>query len=389
MKDFEQAWREILNFTRPGREVSSLLDRESFRIEQVLPEEMSVQRSDNNTIRVTKKQFADAWKLFMSKGELRLDDESVTRKLSKHSDFIFSLLAELDEITVSKDPLIFYMEQSLTAKSLLELPRGFQISANHIAKLSKQNQVKGIHPIRDEAHPSVVILCTIGGINYANAWLGDGQRQLKYFLEGRSIPETNRKEFNLSISSNRAVIDSKGQYPILVFVRNKKGEPFSFSGSFRYERVVEDPESGYYFILNRETVQDQEAEVYEDLFDTETIKDSVFEGKKVLTQHYRRERDPSIIKKAIQLAKALDHPIRCEACSFSFEEKYGPRGVDFIEGHHRVPISTYDHEGGETSVQDIALVCANCHRMIHRKSPWLTIEELKEILKTSETQVTP
>jgi 5-methylcytosine-specific restriction protein A len=29
----------------------------------------------------------------------------------------------------------------------------------------------------------------------------------------------------------------------------------------------------------------------------------------------------------------------------------------------------------------LELVCSNCHRMIHRRRPWLTIEQLRSILK--------
>lgn len=37
--------------------------------------------------------------------------------------------------------------------------------------------------------------------------------------------------------------------------------------------------------------------------------------------------------------------------------------------------------GDETDVDDIAIVCSNCHSMIHRRKPWLTREQLKSILK--------
>jgi predicted HNH restriction endonuclease len=33
-----------------------------------------------------------------------------------------------------------------------------------------------------------------------------------------------------------------------------------------------------------------------------------------------------------------------------------------------------------TKVEDIALVCSNCHRMLHRKRHWLSINELKQLL---------
>ena len=35
----------------------------------------------------------------------------------------------------------------------------------------------------------------------------------------------------------------------------------------------------------------------------------------------------------------------------------------------------------KTRLNDLSLLCSNCHKMIHRKSPWLTIEQLKKILR--------
>ncbi len=43
-------------------------------------------------------------------------------------------------------------------------------------------------------------------------------------------------------------------------------------------------------------------------------------------------------------------------------------GSDFIEGHHTVPISELKGEV-KTKVKDVALVCSNCHRMLHRRRP--------------------
>ena len=69
----------------------------------------------------------------------------------------------------------------------------------------------------------------------------------------------------------------------------------------------------------------------------------------------------------------------CECCGFDFEAAYGPRGSGFIECHHTVPLSRSE-PGRTTKHGDLALVCANCHRMIHVRSPWLLISELKQLL---------
>ena len=71
----------------------------------------------------------------------------------------------------------------------------------------------------------------------------------------------------------------------------------------------------------------------------------------------------------------------CQLCKFDFEVRYGERGIDFIEAHHTRPLSELDNDGRETTIEEIALVCSNCHRIIHRVRPWLKMEELSKILE--------
>jgi 5-methylcytosine-specific restriction protein A len=59
---------------------------------------------------------------------------------------------------------------------------------------------------------------------------------------------------------------------------------------------------------------------------------------------------------------------------------YGDLGAGFAECHHKLPLAAGERR---TLLSDLAIVCANCHRMLHRRSPWLTVEELQEILATS------
>ncbi len=81
-------------------------------------------------------------------------------------------------------------------------------------------------------------------------------------------------------------------------------------------------------------------------------------------------------KKALFLEEYKD--IFCEVCDFNYRKNYGERGDGYIECHHTRPLS----DGArETCPEDLILVCASCHRMIHRKEPWLEIDELKDIVK--------
>ncbi|WP_420719722.1 HNH endonuclease [Streptomyces sp. NRRL WC-3618] len=55
-------------------------------------------------------------------------------------------------------------------------------------------------------------------------------------------------------------------------------------------------------------------------------------------------------------------------------------GAGYIECHHVIPL----HVAGEgtTKLSDLALICSNCHRMIHRKAPWPTPQDLRRQLKS-------
>ena len=70
----------------------------------------------------------------------------------------------------------------------------------------------------------------------------------------------------------------------------------------------------------------------------------------------------------------------CEACNFDFEERYGKRGEGFIECHQTKPLHTLK-PNTKTKTSDLALPCSNCHRMVHAKKDWLTLEELKKLIK--------
>lgn len=111
------------------------------------------------------------------------------------------------------------------------------------------------------------------------------------------------------------------------------------------------------------------------------------EGNKKLQIHETRERNPKVISRAKELFKMKNNNrLFCEICGFNFEETYGEIGKDFIEGDHNIPISDMN-ENNKTKIEDIIMVCSNCHKMLHRKRPWLSKEELKEILlnKSSKT----
>lgn len=103
------------------------------------------------------------------------------------------------------------------------------------------------------------------------------------------------------------------------------------------------------------------------------------EGRLLTRQHVSRERNRKLVDAKRKAALKKLGKLECEACGFDFVTKYGIRGQGFIECHHTKPLATLS-EGSKTHINDLALVCSNCHRMIHRGKQWLAVHELKALL---------
>lgn len=109
------------------------------------------------------------------------------------------------------------------------------------------------------------------------------------------------------------------------------------------------------------------------------------EGRKRLITHVIRERDRRAREQAMRAYRLRTGGTACSICSFDFEQVYGEIGVDFAEVHHAGPLALRPEEGGPTRLRDLVVVCANCHRMLHRRRDWLTVESLSQLLSQSST----
>jgi 5-methylcytosine-specific restriction protein A len=112
-----------------------------------------------------------------------------------------------------------------------------------------------------------------------------------------------------------------------------------------------------------------------------TDDEEAMEGRILTRVHRFRERNQAMVQKRKKQRVEECGSLTCEACGFDFAAIYGERGTGFAECHHKVPLS----ESGETKtrVEDLAVLCANCHRMIHVRKPMITVDELRVILAES------
>lgn len=177
------------------------------------------------------------------------------------------------------------------------------------------------------------------------------------FLEiyKESLPKNWKSNIRATIEDNSSSSD-----------RYKNGEDLFYS--------VEGLGNGHWGLKNYN--QNEETELTQE-------DDEFSEGKLLLRKHLQRERNIKLIEIAKkEFIKKHGH-LYCEICGFDFSKTYGELGENFIEAHHVKPVSTMQ-EDEKTKVDDIVMVCSNCHSMIHRKKPWLSAENLSKILKKQD-----
>lgn len=107
-----------------------------------------------------------------------------------------------------------------------------------------------------------------------------------------------------------------------------------------------------------------------------------FEGKILYRLHKYRERNQKIVKDVKKEALKRGK-LKCQACGFDFNERYGDVGYGFIECHHTIPLSEYDQDM-TTKAEDLVLVCSNCHRILHKYRPWLRKNEIEKIIEKTK-----
>lgn len=85
---------------------------------------------------------------------------------------------------------------------------------------------------------------------------------------------------------------------------------------------------------------------------------------KMVREHRARERSRALVEAKKEKVLARTGTLCCESCRHDFVKLLGGLGARCIEAHHLVPVSKLKRKR-LTRLDELALVCANCHRLLH------------------------
>jgi hypothetical protein len=110
--------------------------------------------------------------------------------------------------------------------------------------------------------------------------------------------------------------------------------------------------------------------------DPEYASASDIEGTKTEVLRLTTKRSKTLRAKALRQANGV-----CCVCRRDFSQVLGGRGVRVLQVHHMKQLSSFDLPT-RTTLEDLAVVCANCHMLLHLNSDKpLDIDELRRMLK--------
>lgn len=210
------------------------------------------------------------------------------------------------------------------------------------------------------------IFCNIGvagktGHNYDNRFIG---KNLSWY--GKTKTNINQDTIKKMIS---------GKYKVHIFTREDNTNiNFIYQGEGKALEVKDTVPVNILWGFVKYDEKNEEPMYLEE--DESFEKDSLYEGsyKTVRVNIYERNkaaRDKCLEQKGYS----------CTICGFDFYKVYGEIGKNFIHVHHITPLYKINKEYEVDPINDLIPICPNCHAMIHRKKPELSIDELKNNIK--------
>jgi len=191
-----------------------------------------------------------------------------------------------------------------------------------------------------------------------DGWSDDAKTIYHYSFKARNSKISYKEKANL-------VLIKQPQHLYPIFLLTETNDGWQFEGIFSISGIEDT-----YVVLHRGETSVSKI--------TSTQDEAQFqEGERRYVTHLMAERNKDVIA-AVKNAKSWT----CEICNTDFRDRYG---VQYIEAHHKIPISTYS-ERHSIKLQDLALLCPNCHKAVHiyMKKDDLEYDEITAILSKND-----
>lgn len=101
------------------------------------------------------------------------------------------------------------------------------------------------------------------------------------------------------------------------------------------------------------------------------------EGRLLYRTHRQYERNRTLVARKKAAVRKKTGKLACEVCGFESAELYGDAAVGVVDVHHITPLHKIGQ--GTTTLADLALLCPNCHRVIHKHQPFITPTQLRDL----------
>lgn len=110
-------------------------------------------------------------------------------------------------------------------------------------------------------------------------------------------------------------------------------------------------------------------------------EEEFFEGRLLTALHKKKERHRNIRAKLLA-SRRKRGALTCDMCRCETSSTKVKFEDAAFEAHHMLPMSMAMER--KTQLKDMALLCANCHRLLHRaialNGQWLTIDEARRMI---------
>lgn len=195
------------------------------------------------------------------------------------------------------------------------------------------------------------------GHDYENKWIAN-----RLFWKGKTGSRLRQTSISELVG---------GEFPVNIFWRSDNRAAFSYAGLARAAEVRDTVPVTVVWSFDV-AGQIAEGTLAEEVSDSSThVEGAAFS---VTVNGY--ERNPAARRECL-----AHHGFACSVCGFSFQDVYGELGHKYIHVHHIKPLHEIRAAYIVDPIRDLLPICPNCHAMIHRESPPLTVERLQTLLR--------